>query len=508
MSTSPSPSSPNASMNTSTINNSMYSATAQGPSSSPLHSVSGTPGTPLERLMSKISATPQPFSPYSPAQSILSANDTPSSNVQSGTLRHALNVVERLQSQVNDLGRENNSLSKENQTLTKDLSDTKSDLKNARTKLSEVENELASVEGNFSAKRREWKVEGEKLRNDLSLMHRKVLSEAEHTRTLKETISRLEKEHSIKMEKSEDSVSRAMELVDRVQVAAGKAVQKERDAGRERRREEEEDIERAEHTVKKFKKACEKLTSQNRSYKQRIERLQTQTGNQSREISILRGSNDSLKDELSNCKIQLARYEERSKDVVGFNREIDDLKKDVERKDKRNQELVMENEALKTEIESILDQYSINIAKVRSVAAEQIELEHSMRQRLQMEVKEAKGAIRDMSKEVKDRNALLNVLEDRLTNMNAMEVGMESVIKRADEMGDNLNEVSTSGVSALVEKSRRRQGEGLYGNDIFRKLDEIGLNEGAIPVRKAVREKTVGENGEVKTNGGRAWTIN
>lgn len=125
-----------------------------------------------------------------------------------------------------------------------------------------------------------------------------------------------------------------MELVDRVQVAAGKAVQKERDAGRERRREEEvrrnsrnatkinsnsllrssllqEDIERAEHTVKKFKKACEKLTSQNRSYKQRIERLQTQTGNQSREISILRGSNDSLKDELSNCKIQLARYEER-----------------------------------------------------------------------------------------------------------------------------------------------------------------------------------------------------
>ena len=41
----------------------------------------------------------------------------------------------------------------------------------------------------------------------------------------------------------------------------------------------------------------------------------------------------------------------------------------------------MENEALKTEIESILDQYSINIAKVRSVAAEQIELEHSMRQR-------------------------------------------------------------------------------------------------------------------------------
>ena len=67
-----------------------------------------------------------------------------------------------------------------------------------------MENELASVEGNFSTKRREWKVEGEKLRDDLSLMHRKVLSEAEQTRTLKETISRLEKEHSIKMEKSED----------------------------------------------------------------------------------------------------------------------------------------------------------------------------------------------------------------------------------------------------------------------------------------------------------------
>ena len=93
----------------------------------------------------------------------------------------------------------------------------------------------------------------------------------------------------------------------------------------------------------------------------------------------------------------------------------------------------MENEALKAEIESVLDQYSVNIAKVRAVASEQLELEHSMRQRLQAEVKEAKAAIRDMSKEVKDRNALLNVLEDRLTDINAVEVGVETAVKRAME---------------------------------------------------------------------------
>ena len=123
-----------------------------------------------------------------------------------------------------------------------------------------------------------------------------------------------------------------------------------------------------------------------------------------------------------------------------------------------------------------------------------------------MEVKEAKAAIRDMSKEVKDRNALLNVLEDRLTNMNAIEVGMESTLKRAVEFGDDENEVLNEITQHQAQS--RRKGEGLYNNDIFKKLEEIGLNEGAIAVRKAVRERTVGEGGEVKTNGGRAWTIN
>ncbi|GMH99315.1 hypothetical protein TrLO_g8387 [Triparma laevis f. longispina] len=512
MSTASSPSSPNVSMsassiNNASINNASYNTTAGPHTSSPLgYSTLGTPGTPLERLMSKISATPQPFSPYSPAQSILSNNDNPSSNVQSGTLRHALNVVERLQSQVNELARENTSLSAENQTLTSDLSTTKTSLKNTRTKLSESENTLASLEGTSTSKRREWKLEGEKLRDDLSMLHRKLLTTAEVTRGLKDTIGRMEKEYHIKIEKSEESVSRAMELVDRVQVAAGKAVQKERDVGRDRRREEEEEIERATMTVKKFKKACEKLTNQNKSYSQKIHTLQSDASSQTREISTLRRSNDGTRDELSECKIQLARYEERSKDVVGFNREIIELKKSGDDKDKKNLELTMENDALKTEIESILDQYSINIAKVRSVAAEQIELEHSMRQRLQLEVKEAKGAIRDMSKEVKDRNALLNVLEDRLTNMNAIEVGMESTLKRAVEFGDDENEVLNEITQHQAQS--RRKGEGLYNNDIFKKLEEIGLNEGAIAVRKAVRERTVGEGGEVKTNGGRAWTIN
>ena len=85
--------------------------------------------------------------------------------------------------------------------------------------------------------------------------------------------------------------------------------------------------------------------------KQKVSQLQTATGSQTQELSSLRSANDHLKDELSRCKIQLARYEERSKDEVGYNREIGDLKKDAEKKEKRSQELLMENDALKSEIE-------------------------------------------------------------------------------------------------------------------------------------------------------------
>ena len=91
---------------------------------SPVPSMTNPVTTPLSRLLEKVNSTNQsPGSPFpslagtsfpTPAQAILSMNDsthtignasTTSGSMQAGTLRHALNVVERLQGQLTKIAR-------------------------------------------------------------------------------------------------------------------------------------------------------------------------------------------------------------------------------------------------------------------------------------------------------------------------------------------------------------------------------------------------------------------
>ena len=118
-----------------------------------------------------------------------------------------------------------------------------------------------------------------------------------------------------------------MELVDRVQVAAGRAVEKEREAGKRARKGEEEDMARAETTVRRFKRACEKLTRENYLCREKIQALEAKDRASGGEVRLLREDRDKAKDELARARVQIARYEERSKDVVGYTGEIAGLKK-------------------------------------------------------------------------------------------------------------------------------------------------------------------------------------
>jgi len=73
-------------------------------------------------------------------------------------------------------------------------------------------------------------------------LRRTKLTAEETERVLQERIGLLEKGYKEKIERSEESVSRAMELVDRVQIAAGRAVEKERHQLLHQNRSTEEEV--------------------------------------------------------------------------------------------------------------------------------------------------------------------------------------------------------------------------------------------------------------------------
>jgi chromosome segregation ATPase len=241
------------------------------------------------------------------------------------------------------------------------------------------------------------------------------------------------------------------------------------------------------------------------------------------ELSTFASTKEQLKDELHKCHVQIARYEEREKDIVGYQREISRLKDDIGRDSSGIGKLEGENAALKKEIANMLEQYATNINKVRDVANQKIEIETEMRHRLQAEVREAKGAIRDMHKEVKDRNMLLSVLEERLQTMGDAEdkVTRDQERRLKIRAADIKPIGATGGISATVDAyekhiGSRARGEGLYGvAKLPADLSEIG---GVKIAEKSRARKMATEaldrrssadklTKEVISRGGLAWVV-
>ncbi|GMI23219.1 hypothetical protein TrCOL_g3535 [Triparma columacea] len=516
---------------------------ASPPPASPSPSVtSSAAATPLSRILEKVNSTNHsPSSPFlsslhgssfpTPAQAILSLNDSSnnvgntsatSGSVQAGTLRHALNVVERLQSQLTELASTNAQLENECAEKETSLNSFKAENKALKAKVATLENDLSVTDSKSSALRRESKQKTEQLQDEVQSLRRTKLTAEETERVLQERIGLLEKGYKEKIERSEESVSRAMELVDRVQVAAGRAVEKERHQLRQQNRATEKELSVAQTTLRRYKKATEKLSRESDRFKTEMHHLKASNTQMQLELSTFASTKEQLKDELYKCHVQIARYEEREKDIVVYQREISRLKDDIGRDSSGIGKLEGENAALKKEIANMLEQYATNINKVRDVANQKIEIETEMRHRLQAEVREAKGAIRDMHKEVKDRNMLLSVLEERLQTMGDAEdkVTRDQERRLKIRAADIKPIGATGGISATVDAyekhiGSRARGEGLYGvAKLPADLSEIG---GVKIAEKSRARKMATEaldrrsseklTKEVISRGGLAWVV-
>lgn len=271
--------------------------------------------------------------------------------------------------------------------------------------------------------------------------------------------------------------------------------------------------------MRRFKKATEKLSREVDRYKSELLHLKSTNSQMQLELSTFSSTKERLKDDLNKCNVQIARYEEREKDVVGYQREISRLKGDMNRDSSGIGKLEGENEALKKEITNMLEQYSTNINKVREVANQKIEIETQMRHRLQAEVRDAKSAIREMHKEVKDRNMLLSVLEERLQTMGDVEdrLGRKEE-RRMKIMAADIKPIgATGGISATVDAyekhvGTRPRGEGLYRIRGMPDLSKIGGITGEIESKAkrmatAALNRTKKEKGEVQARGGMAWVL-
>ena len=425
-------------------------------------------------------------------------------SVQAGSLRHALNVVERLQSQLTELAATNSRLESECAESQSNLASCQAEKKNLVAKVAALENEVATAQGTLAAVRREAKQNSDMLTEELQMTRKKGLTSLEAQKALQERLNLLEKGYNEKIERSEHSVSRAMELVNRVQVAAGKAIEKERVQNSRKNRNNEDERKALEEKCRKFKRACEKLTRDNDRCKDQLKRVRSEAERDRRDLSGERSEIGALKEELVNCKVQIARHEEREKDIAGYKSEIESLSTRLSDEALEKNSLEGENAALKQEIEDTLEKYSINLSKVREVANQKIELEGEMRRRLQAEVREAKGAIKEMHKEVKDRNTLLSVLEERLGEMGAVESALEENVSRAKKVERLGSEISA--------RPARRKGEGLYGID----KGDAGLaavhrlcntNKNPQKSTRARKNSDDTRRREFQTRGGTAWVI-
>lgn len=323
----------------------------------------------------------------------------------------------------------------------------------------------------------------------------------------------LEQNYKHKILDSEEQVSRAMDLVNRVQVAASNSMERERGGAASRLHEVEQEVASCHNKMAMWRKSCEKLSRDNARLK--IE-VQVRGGEKERGEGF-REERDRLKDELVGYKVMVARYEERAREVGGLKEEKEGLR--LELKEREG-----ECSALRDEVDRVLDMYQTNLAKVREVAQRKIEMEGEMRRRLQEEVREARSAITHMSKDVRDRNELLNNLEDRL--------GAAAEEKKGGRGGMQLGQ-APEGAHELVEvlenvKGKRRAGEGLYGiagdpddsDDASpvvvsedAKIVEVGDGGGGWQGGAGKRrtrdrmERREKQKREVRTKGGTAWVI-
>jgi predicted nucleic acid-binding Zn-ribbon protein len=113
-----------------------------------------------------------------------------STSTQQNTLRHALNVVERLQSQLSELSSDNANLESRLHASEKEKAGYQDERRSLKTQNAALEAEISTATGALSAIRREQAAEREKFEGDAAALRRGLLQAAETERSLREKIVR------------------------------------------------------------------------------------------------------------------------------------------------------------------------------------------------------------------------------------------------------------------------------------------------------------------------------
>ena len=380
----------------------------------------------------------------------------------------------------------------------------------------------------LSAQRRSSESAVERLEATVNDLRRSLLEKVEMNRDLGEKIERLEGGYKNKILESESSVGRAMELVNRVQVAAGRTLERERCANLAREQEQEDEVLELKRQGGMWRKSVEKVSKENERLKKFVREGERKWGGCSGEVEKMRSERDCVKEELVRYRIEVARYEEREKEVVNIREEMEALKQEVREKEENERSVQGEYSALKDEMDRVIEMYQGKVVRMEQVCAKKIEMEGEMRRRLQEEVREARSAIVSMHKGVKDRNDLLNVLEQRLGEVGGGEgeVGTGGGEEKREDVGTAFNlgramrnleggrsyPSENYGVNMVekveIEPVVRDRGEG-QGSRRSRGLrgDNVFIEKSTDRRMKERMERREKQKEEVRTRGGLGWTI-
>jgi len=458
-------------------------------------------------------------SPKTPNLNVSNVSISTPSVVPHGTLRHALGVVEKLQSQLYSIRGE---LQESDDNLTaykQKFNDATTEITSLRQKVINLESESAEKGELLLRIRKTQARELEEAIDETMSVKRSLAIEKETVANFENTIKLLENQLGEKHQETEEQTNKAMDLAHRTQIAASNSLQREK----------------SEHNAMKIKMEGEiaRLLSENEALKKNMERS-------GREVVDLKLNFNSCKEEKDTCKVKLekcseenkemrtaleearislARYEERGKNndslARAYKQGLKASRREVREKADEIAGLSEENAALRSEMDLLIDRNEASLDHIQRICDEKIGQERLLRQRLSSEVKEARSAIMSMHKSVADRNNLLNNLENKLGKIGGQGGGLADLSSvPAISAGVNRARGTPSNEKGGATGASVKESENIDRD--FTKFDNI-LNTISVPGDEARRKRSrrpANNKTEVKvlgqpyrTSGGQAWCI-
>lgn len=420
-----------------------------------------------------------------------------------------MSVVERLQEQVNSLASDKERSLLGCEEARRDADRAQEEVRELRARAMQLESEAAERSEQLLRTKKKAAGELQAAADEVEALKRELLAERERTRLLTASSRHLEAQLADKAGETEDATKRAMDLVNRTQVAASNTLQREESKHVAMMEKFTIECKRLKAEAKEFKARLQASEIFNAELKKKLELSTYSNSNEKESQYELQRKNEELSRALQDARVNNARYEERLKDVKAYKAAVKQLKAEMRERDDETMSLRDENNALRSEIDALVNRNAESIDHIRKVCHDKIEQEHLLGQKLRAEVKDARSAIMSMHAAVADRNDLLNSLENRL-----------------EEMGDLESKATrTQAVNKAIYQSVVKPRTTSAGVGLYQALDAKGKNKG---IENALLNKADGErvlerqkrkeskerkrhqphqHDTFETNGGKSWTV-